>query len=613
MIITTASEMRDRKNTNLSVSSVASTSSASSSSSKTSLHQALLYSPPPSPGLPALLPRHGKKVFSGRYRRSGRSFVSLCAVVLLLYVVHNMFYFDEQAQATTPSQTAGKEYEMISDTALPQHPTTLVLTDKDGVSKWTISIPAKHEFPLRPSEYQELCAQASEISRDMEEAKTQKSSKQRPSKHKSSKQHHGYYWVDPNFLDVWKAEAQGLLPNPQSKDDAKQLWEDMTSKGEETKNLFCKKSLTYVMETTDAGFGNTLLSLWMSYGLAQTEGRAFFIDDTRWPYGRYTSYFLPPPSQDCLAPPKHQILPCPHHARHLLVSAATASQTLGHALNEEFEDRHKTGVARQHRIFALLRTGYEALFHIIGDDANYLETRTREISASAEANGDLSIGVHIRRGDCHPHEFQFSRDYLPLDRYIEAAREMLVSHRSSKNSTTDDVLAQTSPTLLLSSDDPEMYFAPELAPFTRAQDRIILANTAALHAAAHPPTVSQQAPTDAPSPYHKHVDENSGWEGGFFKLMFWSLGRSTPTTSPRAHGPDSSIDGDIPDVALRMRELVGRAYLLDLAVLGRSDRVICAVSATGCRILAVMMGWENGIVQGGWRNVDGPYEWRGIV
>jgi hypothetical protein len=40
--------------------------------------------------------------------------------------------------------------------------------------------------------------------------------------------------------------------------------------------------LTYVMETDDAGFGNTLMRLWMSYGLAKAENRAFFIDDTRW-------------------------------------------------------------------------------------------------------------------------------------------------------------------------------------------------------------------------------------------------------------------------------------------------------------------------------------------
>jgi len=36
------------------------------------------------------------------------------------------------------------------------------------------------------------------------------------------------------------------------------------------------------METSDAGSENSLMGLWMSYGLAQKEDRAFFVDDTRW-------------------------------------------------------------------------------------------------------------------------------------------------------------------------------------------------------------------------------------------------------------------------------------------------------------------------------------------
>ena len=44
----------------------------------------------------------------------------------------------------------------------------------------------------------------------------------------------------------------------------------------------CQSSLTFVMETTEAGFGNTLLALWLSYGMAKKEGRTFFIDDSKW-------------------------------------------------------------------------------------------------------------------------------------------------------------------------------------------------------------------------------------------------------------------------------------------------------------------------------------------
>lgn len=98
---------------------------------------------------------------------------------------------------------------------------------------------------------------------------------------------------------------------------------------------------------------------------------------------------------------------------------------------------------------------------------------------------------------------------------------------------------------------------------------------------------------------------------------------------------------------LRLRELVARAYLLDLAVLDSvSDGVVCGVSSAGCRILGVMMGWDailngekymRGEDEGGggwfkfswggekkkkklgnrgkkvWRNVDGGLKWRGVI
>jgi hypothetical protein len=68
-----------------------------------------------------------------------------------------------------------------------------------------------------------------------------------------------------------------------------------------------------------------------------------------------------------------------------------------------------------------------------------------------------------------------------------------------------------------------------------------------------------------------------------------------------------------PQAAMALRQLVGRAYLLDLAVLSQSDAVVCAVSASACRILAVMMGWDKAIKENKWRNVDGGYGWRGMV
>lgn len=60
---------------------------------------------------------------------------------------------------------------------------------------------------------------------------------------------------------------------------------------------------------------------------------------------------------------------------------------------------------------------------------------------------------------------------------------------------------------------------------------------------------------------------------------------------------------------MRLRELIGRGYLLDLAVLGTaSDGVVCAVSSAGCRLAGVMMGWEA-VERARWVNVDEGRGW----
>jgi hypothetical protein len=104
----------------------------------------------------------------------------------------------------------------------------------------------------------------------------------------------------------------------------------------------------------------------------------------------------------------------------------------------------------------------------------------------------------------------------------------------------------------------------------------------------------------------KFIDENFGWEGGFFSGMFWNLGASPgspnrgPTTAPS-------------EETLRLRSLMGRAYMMDLAVLAdASDAVICTASAAGCRVLAVMMGWEEAMENGAWVNVDAAAGWVGV-
>jgi len=318
-------------------------------------------------------------------------------------------------------------------------------------------------------------------------------------------------------------------------------------------------------------------------------------------YGKYTTYFLAPPVPICRPPPRHEILPCPHHARHLLVSAATASHTFGPAFTSHFADHRKssTDVHHQKPIYDLVRTGYEALWRLQRGDARYAIDRLRslrsESTAGAETKPSKIIGVHIRHGDKHPTEFQYRDSYVPLDRYLATALSMLpyspVGQSSSSSENTHKII--------VASDDPTVYESDEFSPHTRAQELIRLTANPSPHPR------PQHVPAIRP-----FIADAVGWEGGFFSGMFWSLGRpsSIPATG-KADGEQKRLGPA--EESLRLRELVGRAYLLDLTILGSSDGVVCTGGSMAGRVLGVMMGW-NDLVDGKWKNIDGEGGWEGV-
>jgi hypothetical protein len=319
-------------------------------------------------------------------------------------------------------------------------------------------------------------------------------------------------------------------------------------------------------------------------------------------FGSFTTFFLPPPIPKCRPPPRHHMLPCPHHASHLVVSAATVAATFGGGFNEQFEDPRKMEVYRQKPIFDLARAGYEELFKLRSDDALYVQNRLVDLykqthrPESAIATGTV-VGMHVRHGDKHPYEFQYRDSYVPLDRFSAKAKELLQKEYEGKGPDGGmDSVAEKNSVLVVASDDPDVYTSEEFAGTIRAQDLIALA--------ARP----DSPPSGPPSAIRRFIDETPGWEGGFFAGMFWSLGHQSSTAM---EAPETSLPPS--EETFRLRELVARAYLMDLSVLGSgSDKVICTVSSMGCRLLAVMMGWEQAIVKGGWVNIDGDFQWRGI-
>lgn len=217
--------------------------------------------------------------------------------------------------------------------------------------------------------------------------------------------------------------------------------------------------------------------------------------------------------------------------------------------------------------------------------------------AAASASQTPIVGMHIRHGDLHPFELEYSNDYLPYERYTSAASELYASLLPNDSSPSPGGATA----LLLASDDPDILTSPDFLntlpshlTISRPQERIVLASKKTLE-----PAVPIRAPGSA---YVKHVDENSGWEGGFYASLFFSLGKGHPSASNR------EMDNEMQKAVLRLRELVGRAYLLDLAVTSQADAVVCASSSAACRVMAVMMGAEK-VSKGLWKNVDEIRAW----
>jgi hypothetical protein len=527
----------------------------------------------PSPSLPSILPRHGKKPPKLNSKAIVRFLTWLTSVIVLVWAGKLTLEREWPPVALDYQSTDGKAYEIVGEDTLPYFPTPVVVKDRKGRSKWTVSIPQHLDFPLNPSDYSDICAKAQDVSQHVADLKVENKPVHAA--------HYSYYHVDPNFVDVAEAQESGLLPRP------------IHTAFSPDKDRVCPKSLTYVLETSSAGLAPTLMGLWLAYSLAWHEDRTFFIDDSRWEYGNYSTFFHPPSSPNCLPPPKWQRVPCPHQAAHLVVSSATMPWTFGATFLDAFEDGRKMGVRRLEGIFRMLRKGYEELFEgKLGaeGDLEFLKERIGELRWMV--NGGLEVGVHVRHGDRHPYEFQYSRSYVPISKYVEEAEKAIAGAGMDRNSSH----------LIIASDDPDVYDneAVKAAGAVKAQSRFWL---------------------------------TEGWGGGFFKELFWSLGKHDRERLPSVEGSPkpSRWPADVaqgsrtePQQAgarkreqtttetMQLREAVARLYLLDLAVLGQADRIVCAVSSHTCRVLAVMMGWERAVEKGEWKNVDGDWGWRGI-
>ncbi|PSK55271.1 Ribosome bioproteinsis protein bms1 [Elsinoe australis] len=631
--------MRDRRNTNLSI-SISSQSSAAVSPVTLSDSDAaekgrflLLPEKTGNEPLPSPLLKHAQET-QRRQPAYRRILAQASKQNIFVAVLFGTFFIWRAilllSSLNLISLGSSSQYVLADGALASNDPEVVIVQNEQGQKKWTITIPANATFPLRPYQYRDLCSRSSSLRKRLASSAQQAT-------HIAFPKPTTYTTSDPLFLDP-SSRAASLL-NPVT---------DLTphipviNASPDDSLPICTSSLTFLLETSEAGFGASLLSLWLSYGLARQENRAFFIDDSRWSYGKYSSYFPSPPVPKCTPPPPQHVAPCPHTARHLAVSAATLQETFGTSFHAMFEAKHHSGVAKQRKIFSMAREGYEALFGLSGEDREFASHRVRGIRDAAERRGQEVVGVHIRRGDRHPFEYEFQNDYLPLERFVNAAVESVDAGRRAHGRARSggSVLTfatstagrgkvafnESEPlTVYVASDDPDIVTSKDLAMLNgegkfkleRAQERIVLASKNNLL-----PTVPERK-----GAFVKHIDQVSGWEGGFFASLFRGLGRPNRAShltfsSAREHrlqmeerirkereGKElSEEEKRNEENAMAMRELVGRGYLLDLEVLGKSDRVVCAVSSATCRALGVVMGWDA-VKNGRFVNVDDGRDW----
>ena len=170
-----------------------------------------------------------------------------------------------------------ERYHLVGDDFSLQGPTPVLIANPKGKPKYSISLPRQLQFPLKPSEYRDVCSASNDISRRLRHQNSR-------SGYSQSKAFKGHYHIDPNFMDVHEAETHGIFPIKDSNQffDGENMQDGGMQKHSTSDGQICEKTLTYVLETTDAGIGKTLLGLWLSYGLAKEENRAFFIDDSNW-------------------------------------------------------------------------------------------------------------------------------------------------------------------------------------------------------------------------------------------------------------------------------------------------------------------------------------------
>ncbi|EMD32521.1 hypothetical protein CERSUDRAFT_58386 [Gelatoporia subvermispora B] len=187
-------------------------------------------------------------------------------------------------------------------------------------------------------------------------------------------------------------------------------------------------------------------------GMAREQNRTFFVDDRYWNRGKWTDHFEDVrtlesgPEPGCLPPPPEELVACPRVARHWVRNTVVSSQTakfhFGHEFFEEFEDPFSRQLNRQRPMFERAQDSFtqtirpntyntELIKAARTEMASILSLSDSEPTSEAHRSTETSppsmpspyISVHIRRGDQTAKSWKYHTSYVPLENYVQAARD----------------------------------------------------------------------------------------------------------------------------------------------------------------------------------------------
>ncbi|KAF6754357.1 hypothetical protein DFP72DRAFT_384287 [Ephemerocybe angulata] len=237
----------------------------------------------------------------------------------------------------------------------------------------------------------------------------------------------------------------------------------------------CNSTLTYMLDGR-VGLAADLALTAQAAALARERNRTFFIDDTYWTRGKWLEYFedvtilQKGPEPGCLPPPPQELVACPRTARHWVITAATAKYHLGHEYENHYENSYAHELNRDKPMFDFAEKSFAGTIRLNPELKKLVAASKQELLRAFpvtdepitvdehDAGEKEYISVHIRRGDRVPHGWQYHRNPIPIQEYVDAVAQV-----RNRTQGSEEGGVSGSGVVYLASDSPA-----SIAEFTKA-------------------------------------------------------------------------------------------------------------------------------------------------